>query len=121
MTKKPVKRGRKPIIINYEDVEKYAGMGLTKQEIADSLGYSKTAFYKAKAQDNKIEEAIRLGRSKFKVFLSSELVKQVKNGNVTAAIWLDKTRCGSREVDIADTDNNPTPVSVTIQVEDASS
>ena len=121
MTKKPAKRGRKPIIINYEDVEKHAGRGLTKQEIADALGYSKTAFYKAKAQDAKIEDAIKLGRSKFKVFITDVLIQQAKNGSPASAIWLDKTRCGSRELDIADTDNKPTPVSVTIQVEDATS
>ncbi|MDD4390235.1 MAG: hypothetical protein PHW03_05465 [Eubacteriales bacterium] len=96
-------------------------MGLTKDDIARVLGYEKTSFYKAKAKDDEIEAAIRRGRSKFKVIVSQSLVNQMKAGNVTAAIWLDKTRCGSREDGVPDDDKlNAQPVQVVIKVEDAS-
>ena len=72
-------------------------MGLTKDEIALALGIGKTCFYYKKRDDAKIDEAIQQGRATFKVFLSNTLIDQAKKGNVTAAIWLDKTRCGTRE------------------------
>lgn len=96
-------------------------MGLTKNDIGRVLGYEKTSFYKAKAKDDEIEAAIQRGRSKFKVIVSQSLVDQMKAGNVTAAIWLDKTRCGTKEDQGQDDEqNNATPVQVIIKVEDAS-
>jgi hypothetical protein len=45
----------------------------------------------------------------------------MKNGNVSAAIWLDKTRCGTKEDQGQDDEqNNAQPVQVIIKVEDAS-
>ena len=73
-------------------------MGLTKEDIGRALGYERSSFYKAKSENAEIEAAILRGRSKFKVIVSRNLVDQMKRGNVTAAIWLDKTRCGTREI-----------------------
>jgi len=117
---KPAKRGRKAAIFDYARIAELSGMGLTREEIGLALGYKRTCFYKHKAIDGKIEQAILNGRAKFKVFLSATLVKQAQGGNVTAAIWLDKTRCGTKE-DRPDDDNQmATPVKVVIEVIDAS-
>ena len=95
-------------------------MGLTKYDIGRAMGYEKTSFFKAKAADKKIEAAILRGRAKFKVIVSQSLVDQMKAGNVTAAIWLDKTRCGTKEDQgQEDEQNNAQPVQVIIKVEDA--
>jgi hypothetical protein len=91
------KRGAKPIPIDYDKIEKNAAMGLTKEEIGLALGFGRSSFYDHKANDPKIEEAIHRGRAKFKVFISDILIKQAQAGNASSAIWLDKTRCGTKE------------------------
>jgi len=96
--KKPEKKGRKPAHFDYEKIKKLAGQGLNKDEIARACGYKARSFYTHKKNDSKIEEAILEGRASFKVFLSSTLIEQARKGNVTAAIWLDKTRCGTKEI-----------------------
>ncbi len=119
--KKPEKRGPKKIVWNYKKIEQLAAMGLTKTDIGRALGYEKSSFFAAKAEDDEIEAAIVRGRAKFKVIVSRNLVKQMTNGNVTAAIWLDKTRCGTKEDQGQDDEqNNAQPVQVIIRVEDAS-
>lgn len=117
---KPAKRGRKAAVFDYKKVEKFAAMGLTKEDIGRALGYERSSFFKAKAENDEIEAAIVRGRAKFKVIVSRNLVKQMTNGNVTAAIWLDKTRCGTKEDGPENGDQTATPVQVIIQVVDAS-
>lgn len=95
--KAPAKRGRKKIEINIDEVEKHSARGLTKNDIADALGIVKETLYRRMAADPKIEQAIRRGRAKFKIYNSDVLIMQARNGNVAAAIWLDKTRCGMKE------------------------
>lgn len=89
------KRGRKSAVFDYKEIEKYASLGLTQIEIALAMGWGQACFFNHKREDEKIEEAIRRGRAKFKVIVSQNLVRQMQSGNVTAAIWLDKTRCGT--------------------------
>lgn len=115
-------RGRKALKINYAKVKKLAALGLTQVEIALALGHGKTAFFKHKKINAKIDEAIEEGRASFKVITSKALVKQMRAGNVSAAIWLEKTRCGIREDGPfgEDEDRNAKPVKVVIEVVDAS-
>jgi len=107
--KKPAKPGRKAATFDYVKIEQFAGLGLDRAEIGKALGYGKTTFFKHKRVDPKIEEAILDGRAKFKINLSNILYQQAKNGNVSAAIWLDKTRCGMRET-IEDNNKQPLPL-----------
>jgi hypothetical protein len=92
-----MKPGPKEKKVELKQVEQYAGMGLTKDEIGRTLGMSHTSFYNKKRANPKIEEAIQKGRAKFKVFITEVLIKQAQGGSATAAIWLDKTRCGTKE------------------------
>jgi hypothetical protein len=103
------KRGRKAAVFDLEKIKSYAAMGLTKDDIGRALGYAHACFYKAKAENSEIEEAIVAGRAQFKVLVSKTLVDQMQSGNVTAAIWLDKTRCGTREIQTDDT-KKPLPL-----------
>lgn len=100
--KVPAKRGPKPKKIDYAAVERHAALGLTKGEIANALDMGHNCFFRNRKEDPKIEEAITRGRAKFKVHISNVLVNQAQNGNVSAAIWLDKTRCGTRETKIVE-------------------
>lgn len=104
--------GRKPAHFDYEKIKKLAGQGLNKEEIALACGYKARSFYEHKRNDSKIEEAILEGRASFKVFLSSTLIEQAKKGNVTAAIWLDKTRCGTRETTDEHRQSEAAPVKI---------
>lgn len=112
------KVGRKKAVFDYDKIEALAARGLTKEEIALALGYAIKTFFNAKRNDAQIEQAIRRGRAKFKITLTDVLIKQAQDGNATAAIWLDKTRCGTREK--TDDENlSVTPVKVVIEVKDA--
>jgi len=111
--------GRKKAVFDYDKVEALAAKGLTIEEIALTFGYTAVTFYKAKRVNAGIEEAIRRGKAKFKVILTDILIKQAQDGNATAAIWLDKTRCGTREKE-DDENLSVTPVKVVIEVKDAS-
>jgi hypothetical protein len=119
MTKKKLKkRGPREVKFDLEKVKQLAGQGLTKTEIALAMGHSTSCFFKQKAIDSKIDDAIAEGRASFKVFLSSTLIDQAKRGNVTAAIWLDKTRCGTKEDGPENGEQTATPVKITREVID---
>lgn len=113
-----MKPGPKEKKINLEEVKKLAGLGLTKDEISMALGMSHTSFYNKKRSDHKIEEAIQKGRAKFKIFVTDILILQAKNGSATAAIWLDKTRCGSREPNIGVDLNGSLDANISTQTND---
>lgn len=110
--KVPAKRGPKPIPIDYEAIEKNAARGLTKEEIIKKLYIGRSTFYLNKRTDKKIDQAIQNGRINFKIFNTDILINQAQRGNVAAAIWLDKTRCGVRETTDEHRQSEAAPVKI---------
>lgn len=113
------KPGRKKTVIDLDEVEKLAARGLTKSEIAQQLGICAAVFFKNQRANEEIENAIKRGRTRFKVFLTDILVQQARRGSAASAIWLDKTRNGMRENIGSDDNQDETPVKVVIEVENA--
>jgi DNA-binding CsgD family transcriptional regulator len=94
------KRGRKPFNVadNVEEVERLAALGLTDSEICLSLGIHKATFYKYKRQKTEFTDAIKRGRAAGKIAVSNVLYDAAVNQkNMSAAMFIMKTRYGARE------------------------
>jgi hypothetical protein len=86
--------GRKKIDIDIKEVERLAGLGLTQEEIALSLGISERTLYLNKAQNAEFADAIKRGQTRANTEVANVLYQEALKGNMTAVIWWDKTRAG---------------------------
>ena len=73
-------------------VEDLAGKGLSRDQIAWSLGIHPATLYKKKAQNTELSDAIKRGESSGLEEISNSLYKNAKKGNVTAQIFYLKCR-----------------------------
>ena len=83
--------------IDLQAAEELASLGLTDQQIADSLGISRSTLCRRKADDDPFEAALRKGKTKAIVNVSSALMQEVENGSLRAIIFYLKCRAGWRE------------------------
>ena len=86
--------------IDLQAAEELASLGLTDQQIADSLGISRSTLCRRKADDDTFEAALRKGKTKAIVNVSSALMQEVENGSLRAIIFYLKCRAGWREEEI---------------------
>lgn len=86
--------GRKKIEIDIAEAERLAGLGLTQEEIALSLGISERTLYENKAKSAEFAEAIKKGKAKTKRTVANRLFEKVEDGDLGAIIWFEKTRLG---------------------------
>ena len=97
--------GRKEIEIDYSEVERMAGIGLTNAEIADALGIGQSTLYTKKNNNRSFESALKKGRAKAAVDVANTVYElAVGQKNLTAAIWYEKTRRGLSEKHQGDVD-----------------
>lgn len=75
-----------------EQVESYAALGLTKEQIAHCLGISYQTLNEKTKEYSDFSDAIKRGSSKGIAMVANELTKNVKLGNVTAQIFYLKAR-----------------------------
>lgn len=95
MSSKTTKKQTKPKIqIDMAEVERLAGLGLTQEEIACSLGIAASTFYNHKAESGEIGDAIKRGKASAAQEVSNQLFQRCKNGDLGAIIWYEKTRRG---------------------------
>ena len=80
------------------EVEKWAGLSDTDEELAHNLGISPPTLYKRKKESLEICEAIKRGKAKQKSYVIGKLMDAVDNGNVTAMIFYLKAH-GWRETE----------------------
>ena len=121
MTTKTKKAGRQKIEIDFKIVAAMCQVWSTEQEIADSLKCSVDTLYRRCKEQNgcNFAEYYKSNNSSGKISLRRAQYKHAVKGNASLLIWLGKQYLGQR--DQADDDiSKPTPVSITIQVEDAS-
>jgi predicted transcriptional regulator len=100
--------GRPKAEIDVKEVERLAGLGLTQEEIALSLGIGESTLRKYKAQDSVYSEAIKRGKANACSEVSNQLFQQCKKGNIAAIIWYEKTRRGMSDkvsVSVTELDN----------------
>jgi transcriptional regulator with XRE-family HTH domain len=84
--------------IDLQADEELASLGLTDQQIADSLGISRSTLSRRKADDDDTFEAVlRKGKTKAIVKVSSALMQEVENGSLRAIIFYLRCRAGWRE------------------------
>jgi len=83
--------------IDPKAVEELASLGLTDQQIADSLGISRSTISRRKIDDATFDTALRKGKAKAIVKVSRALMQEVENGSLRAIIFYLKCRGGWRE------------------------
>lgn len=85
------------IELDIQKVEELAGLGLTREEIALSLGVSYSTLNRRAKEFEEVETAIQRGRALANIKVAGELMKAIEEGNVTAIIFYLKTRAGWTE------------------------
>ena len=85
------------IELDLKAVEELASVGLTEQQIADSLGISRSTLSRRKLDDDTFDTALRKGRAKATVKVCSALMAEVEKGSLRAIIFYLKCRAGWRE------------------------
>ncbi len=83
--------------IDLEKVEELASLGLSEQQIADSLGISRSTLSRRKNDNETFDTALRKGKAKGLVKVSNALMQQVEKGSLRATIFYLKCRGGWRE------------------------
>ena len=90
------KPGRKKIVFteeDYENITRWAGLGLSEQQIADNLGVSLSSIARNKRNNDKFDTALKKGKSVAIKEVSSALFNNaVYENNTTAQIFFLKNR-----------------------------
>ena len=80
---------------DYPQIEQWATHGVSERDIASRLGMSPVTWRKVKERDLRARDALARGRGREETILVGCLYRAaVEKGNVTAAIFLLKTRHG---------------------------
>lgn len=90
-------RTKPKIELDLEKVEEYAGLGLTREEIALSLGISYSTLNRRIKESEDVDAAMKRGRTKANIKVGNALMKAIEGGNVTAIIFYLKARAGWTE------------------------
>lgn len=90
-------RTKPKIELDLEKVEEYAGLGLTREEIALSLGVSYSTLNRRVKESEEVDAAMKRGRAKANIKVGNALMKAIEGGNVTAIIFYLKARAGWTE------------------------
>lgn len=76
-------------------VERLASMGLTRAQMSYAVGKHRDTFFQY--DESHYSDAIERGRVRLQMTSSSVLMREMLAGNMTAAIWIEKTRLGMTE------------------------
>lgn len=90
-------RTKPKIELDLQKVEEYAGLGLTREEIALSLGVSYSTLNRRVKESEEVDAAMKRGRAKANIKVGNALMKAIEGGNVTAIIFYLKARAGWTE------------------------
>ena len=102
------------IKIDLKQVEEFAKVCDTDEEIAYNLGISVTTFYQRKRENEDFVDAIKRGKAKAKSYVVGKLMKAVENGNSTAMIFWLKAKGGWKETDKQEIEVNQ-PVQIVVK------
>jgi hypothetical protein len=103
--------GRPEKIVDLAIIERLAGIGCTKQEIAAVFGIARSTLYDHLARNPEIAAAIERGAGRGKATLRRMQWKGAHAGNPTMLIWLGKQLLGQRDshaLQRLDKNGNPT-------------
>lgn len=80
-----------------KEVEVMSGNGLTQIQIAAYYGLTYQTLHNAKIRNKKLDTAIKKGKSKTILFVTSKLMEKIKKGKMSAIIFYLKTQAGWNE------------------------
>ena len=84
-TKTPKKRGRKPIVIDYDRVEYLASLNMGIMDICKSLNVGWDTFNKHRIKKNsELAEALDKGKAKGLQLATSKLMEKIQDGEFNA-------------------------------------
>jgi hypothetical protein len=83
--------------INYETVEKLAGLHCTDWEIAYIVGVSPSTFSRRKKSDKRLCEALEKGHATGNMTLRRLQMKSARRGAAAILIWLGKQYLGQTD------------------------
>lgn len=73
-----------------------AGYGLTQNQIADVLGVARSTF-RRKKDEARVLSALQKGKAVAQLRVGKSIYEKALVGDMTAAIWWEKTRAGRNE------------------------
>src|SRR6266545_2483880 len=80
-----------------EQIRRDSAAGLNNQTIAHRLGIDRWTLQMVRQRQPEVDEALQAGRALLEDELTDILLTHARQGNVIAAIFLAKARCGWRE------------------------
>ena len=85
-------------VIDYGIVERSAGVGCSREEIAAIIGIARSAFYRHIDKDERLRDALDVGAAKGRATLRRAQWKgAVTDGNPTMLVWLGKQLLGQQD------------------------
>lgn len=93
---------RIPIEFDLAEIEELAGLGLTQEEIADSLGVSERTISNRLSDDANFAAAYKRGCARGKRHVANTLRTQSDSGNVAATIFYLKCRAGWKDTQVVE-------------------
>ena len=89
--------------VDIDQVEELASRGLTKEQIAISLGIGQTTLYALQRKNEDFAEAIKRGKQRGVATIANKLYEAAEGGNMAAMIFFLKTQGGWTEKQIIET------------------
>ena len=89
------KPGRKKIVFteeDYENITRWAGLGLSEQQIADNLGVSLSSIARNKRNNDKFDTALKKGKTRAVQQVANQVFQNAMMGKETSAIFFLKNR-----------------------------
>jgi hypothetical protein len=90
-------RGRKPIEIDFVELEKLCALQCTDEEIADWFNVS-TRTIESRRKQPEFAQVMKRGRSRGRISVRRAQMKLLEGGNGTMGVWLGKQLLGQRDV-----------------------
>ena len=84
----------KKIEIDLQKIEDMAANGLTEEEVAASLGFCRMTITRRKRDDVAFAAAWKRGRQRANSEVTNTLMSLVREKNLGAVVWFEKTRKG---------------------------
>ena len=79
----------KKVEIDLEKIESFAALGLTREQVAHNLGFTRKTWQRYNT-DGSLEDAYQKGKSKGISVIANALYQKAKQGNTTAQIFFLK-------------------------------
>ena len=84
--------GRKPLAFDLAEVERCAALGLTKEQIALTLGIGYSTLFQKERENPEFKAAIKRGQAAGIKAVTNALYENAMGGNTTAQIFFLKNR-----------------------------